>query len=240
MILYPAIDLRQGRCVRLTEGRFDRETSYDADPVAVARRFAAAGATHLHVVDLDGAETQAARQSALIRAIAQNVRLVVQAGGGLRTEDQVAELLDAGVARAVVGSVAVRDPALTSRLFDRFDPERIALALDVRIVEGEPRVEAAGWRAGAGPPLPEVLDRYEGRARFVLCTDIGRDGTLAGPNVSLYRRMRERYPHIQWIASGGVGSLVDLRELADAGVYGAVVGKALYENRFSIGEAMAC
>lgn len=241
MTVYPAIDLRQGRCVRLTQGDFDREIEYDPDPIAVARRFAASGATHLHVVDLDGASSQVAQQTELLLAIARETQLSVQAGGGLRTEAQVSRLLDGGIARAVVGSIAVGDPRLTISLIERFGGDRIVLALDVRLVSGEARVETAGWRGGAVATLSDVLQPYDGvGVRHVLCTDIGRDGMLTGANVELYRRLRARHPSVDWIASGGIAALADLRALADTGVKGAVVGKALYESRFTLEEALRC
>jgi phosphoribosylformimino-5-aminoimidazole carboxamide ribotide isomerase len=240
MIVYPAIDLRNGRCVRLSQGRFDTAIEYDPDPLAVARRFASAGVSHLHVVDLDGAQAEQTRQISLILAIARDCGLTVQAGGGLRTEDHVAQLLDGGVARAIVGSIAVRDPQLVIRLLRRFGGDRIVVALDIRLVDGEPRVETAGWQAGALVTVAEVLAPLADRdLRHVLCTDIGRDGMLAGPNVELYRGLKTRYPGICWIASGGVGSLADLSALEATGVVGVIVGKALYEGRFTIAEALA-
>lgn len=241
MIIYPAIDLRQGRCVRLAQGRFDRETVYDRDPIEVARRFAASGATRLHVVDLDGAESEAARQTELLLAIARETPLLVQAGGGLRTEDEIRRLLEGGIARAVVGSIAVRDPALTISLIERFGGERIVLALDIRLDSGEALVETAGWQGGGGAGLADVLRSYAAAdLRHVLCTDIARDGMLAGTDVAFYRRLCARHPSVGWIASGGISTLAELRALAEAGVFGAVVGKALYESRFTLEEALAC
>jgi phosphoribosylformimino-5-aminoimidazole carboxamide ribotide isomerase len=241
VIVYPAIDLRQGRCVRLTQGMFDTAVEYDTDPIAVARRFADAGATVIHVVDLDGARSQSARQTELVLAIARSTTMAVQTGGGLRSEDDVRRLLEGGVGRVVLGSIAVTDPDLTATLLSTFGADRVALAFDVRLVDGTPRVETSGWQGGAHRTLDDVLSALPSSLiRHALCTDIGRDGMLSGPNVDLYRDVCRRYPQIGWIASGGVASLSDFGMLDAAGVAGVIVGKALYERRFTLEEALGC
>ncbi|HYC71106.1 MAG TPA: 1-(5-phosphoribosyl)-5-[(5-phosphoribosylamino)methylideneamino]imidazole-4-carboxamide isomerase [Opitutaceae bacterium] len=242
MILYPAIDLRGGRVVRLTEGRFDQEKSYGDDPLAVARGFAAAGATWLHVVDLDGAKDPARRQAPLVERLARESGLRVQTGGGIRDEAQVQALLAAGVARVVVGSLAVRAPDLVRGWLGAFGPERIALAPDVRLDgAGVPRIAAAGWQEATGVALDDFLAGYlPAGLAHILCTDISRDGKLTGPNTALYARLVPAFPALRIQASGGVASLADLRAVRAAGVAGVIVGRALYENKFTLPEALAC
>ena len=242
MIVYPAIDLRGGRVVRLTEGRFDQETTYGHDPLAVARGFTAAGAVWVHVVDLDGTKDPNQRQAALVERLARQGGLAVQTGGGIRDEAQVDALLAAGVRRVVIGSLAIREPARVRGWLARFGPERIALALDVRVDEaGVARVATSGWQETSAAGLDDALGGYLGEGLVhVLCTDISRDGRLAGPNAELYAGLRSRFPSLQLQASGGVASLDDLRKLRALGVAGAIVGRALYERRFTLEEALAC
>jgi phosphoribosylformimino-5-aminoimidazole carboxamide ribotide isomerase len=242
MIIYPAIDLRGGRVVRLTEGRFDQEKSYGDDPVAVARGFAADGAAWLHVVDLDGAKDPAQRQVALVERLARDSGLRVQTGGGIRDGAQVAALLAAGVQRVIVGSLAVKQPDLVRGWLERHGPEQIILAPDVRLdAAGVPRIAAAGWQESTGVELDGFIAGYLAAGlRHILCTDISRDGKLTGPNTALYAGLVARFPALQIQASGGVSSLEDLRALQATGAAGAIVGRALYEKKFSLPEALAC
>lgn len=242
MIIYPAIDLRGGRVVRLTEGKFDQEKSYGDDPLAVARGFKAAGATWLHVVDLDGAKDPARRQTPLVEQLAQESGLRVQTGGGIRDEAQVAALLKAGVRRVIVGSLAVRSPDLVRGWLKSFGPEHIILSPDVRLDEaGVPRIAAAGWQETTGVALDDFLNDYLAAGLIhILCTDISRDGKLTGPNAALYAQLVEKFPLLQIQASGGVSSLDDLRFLKTTGSAGAIVGRALYEKRFTLEEALTC
>jgi phosphoribosylformimino-5-aminoimidazole carboxamide ribotide isomerase len=242
MIIYPAIDLRGGRVVRLTEGKFDQEKSYGDDPLAVARGFKAAGATWLHVVDLDGAKDPAKRQTALVEKLARDSGLRVQTGGGIRDESQVATLLQAGAQRVIIGSLAVRSPDLVRGWLTRFGPERIILSPDVRLdAAGIPRIAAAGWQETTAVALDDLLNGYLPAGLIhILCTDISRDGKLTGPNSVLYAQLVKRFPDLQIQASGGVSSLDDLRTLQTTGAAGAIVGRALYENKFTLQEALAC
>lgn len=242
MIIYPAIDLRGGRVVRLTEGRFDQEKSYGDDPLAVAQEFAAAGATWLHVVDLDGARDPTRRQIPLVEKISRASGLKVQTGGGIREIAQIETLLAAGVQRVIVGSLAVKEPARVQAWLARFGAEEIVLAPDVRFdAAGTPRIAAAGWQETTGVALDDFLAGYlPAGLRHVLCTDINRDGKLTGPNTALYARLVRRFPTLQIQASGGVASLADLPDLRAAGVAGAIVGRALYEKKFTLQEALAC
>lgn len=242
MILYPAIDLIAGRCVRLHQGDFAAVTRYETSPVDVARTYAQAGATRLHVVDLDGARDGASRQTELIRLLCAASGLAVQAGGGVRDVAGARALVAAGVERIVVGSLAVTRPDAAREVIDAVGPERVTLAVDVRIQpDGAAEVAIHGWQAGGGARLDDVVSRYrELGVRHVLCTDISRDGTLQGPNVPLYAGMAARYPDVEIQASGGIGSLDDIRALKQAGVPAAILGKALYERKFALEEALAC
>jgi phosphoribosylformimino-5-aminoimidazole carboxamide ribotide isomerase len=239
MLIIPAIDLRQGQCVRLFEGRFDSVTRYSVTPQEQVSAFAEAGAEWIHVVDLDGARTGEPCQHDLIGSLASASKARVQAGGGVRTADHVQALLDAGVDRVVVGSVAVRDPAEVASWMGRFGPERIVLALDVRLGPDGPVVVVHGWTASSGVLLTEALTRAAGDgAQQVLVTDVSRDGALAGPNTDMIAEMVSAYPALSFQASGGVSSLDDLKGLSASGAQAAIVGKALYEGRFGLREAI--
>jgi phosphoribosylformimino-5-aminoimidazole carboxamide ribotide isomerase len=233
MELIPAIDLRGGRCVRLYQGDFDAETRYEVTPEALYDRYAAFGATWLHVVDLDGARDGAQAHRAVIGALCQRGRLRLQVGGGLRDAATVEDTLTAGVARAVVGSLAVTDPDIVVGWLRRFGPDRITLAFDVRLTEdGTPRVATHGWKEQSTLTLWDAVARYTGAGlQHVLCTDVGRDGAMSGPNLELYVEAVRRFPALAWQASGGVRDARDLWALADAGVAGAVSGRALLEDR---------
>jgi phosphoribosylformimino-5-aminoimidazole carboxamide ribotide isomerase len=237
MIIYPAMDLMGGRCVRLAQGRFEEATVYPADPAEALARFAAAGAAWAHVVDLDGARAGAPVQHGLIARLSGAAPLRLQVAGGFRTPGQVAAMLEAGVGRVVIGSLALKAPDLVRRLIVDHGGERIALALDVRLVEGAPRVASAGWTETSAAGLYDVAAAFPG-ARHLLVTDIGRDGMMHGPNLALYAEMRERLPGLEVQASGGVSSLADLRALAALGLAGAVVGKALWEGAIGLREAI--
>lgn len=234
MIVYPAMDLMDGAVVRLRQGRFDSSTTYAADPEDALAGFAEAGAEWAHVVDLDGARAGAPVQHAMIGRLAAAVPLRLQVGGGIRSRDHVQQLLDAGVARVVVGSTAVREPEQVREWIADLGAERITLALDVRMAGTEPQVAIAGWTEDSGLSLWDVAQRFP-EARHLLLTDIGRDGELAGPNFALLDEAVERLPHLQVQASGGVSSLADLKRLRTAG---AIVGKALWEGRFGLAEAI--
>jgi len=242
MIIYPAIDLRGGRVVRLTEGKFDQEKSYGDDPLAVAQEFAAAGATWLHVVDLDGAKDPARRQTALVEKLARNSGLLMQTGGGIRDEAHIAALLAAGAQRVIVGSLAAKQPELVRGWLKKFGAAHIILSPDVRLdADGTPRVAAAGWQESTGIALDDFLQGFLAAGLVhILCTDISRDGKLTGPNTALYAQLVRKFPTLQIQASGGVSSLDDLRALKPTGSAGAIVGRALYERKFTLQEALAC
>ena len=234
MIIYPAMDLMGGRVVRLRQGRFDDATTYSDEPLEALRRFAEAGAEWAHIVDLDGARMREPVQHELIAGLARTSSLRLQVGGGFRTRDQVERMLDAGVARVVIGSLAVRDPDLVRRWIGEFGADRITLSLDVNVVDGVPNVAVAGWTEDTGTSLWDVAAEYP-ESRHLLLTDIGQDGMLAGPNFDLLEQAVNRLPHLNIQASGGVSSLADLERLT---TQGAIVGKALWEGRIRLEEAL--
>lgn len=239
MLILPAIDLKQGSCVRLTQGRFDAVTEY-GDPFERLRSFSDAGSAWVHIVDLDGARAKEPVQHDLIARLVAETRLRVQSGGGVRTRDHVATLLNAGVARAVVGSMAVRDPAAVRAWVAEFGAERICVALDVRAAGDDWEVAADGWAVGAGVRLTDALAQFpQGDLAHILVTDISRDGALTGPNIELMRTIHAVRPDLALQSSGGVSRLNDLTALKDAGASAAIVGRALYECRFTLEAALA-
>ena len=238
MILLPAIDLIGGRCVRLAQGDFARETNYSDDPAAALGGFADGGAVEAHLVDLDGARAREPRQHELFIALARMTSLALQVAGGFRTIDQVRRILDAGVARVVIGSLAIDDPDAFARMIDAFGPDRLTLALDVRIEDGVPLVATHGWATGSGETLDAVLARHPA-VRHLLVTDIARDGMLDGPNFALMKAIVAAHPAVELQASGGVAALADLTDLATAGAARAIVGKAIWERRFTVADAVA-
>ncbi|MDQ4065151.1 MAG: 1-(5-phosphoribosyl)-5-[(5-phosphoribosylamino)methylideneamino]imidazole-4-carboxamide isomerase [Actinomycetota bacterium] len=233
--VYPAVDISNGRCVRLLQGEFGTETVYSDDPVEVALGFCAAGARWIHVVDLDGAKTGNPINRELVLEVVRRASCPVQAGGGLRSLDDVESVLAAGAGRAVLGTLALEDPAELERACDRYG-DRIAVSLDVK--GGD--VASHGWTVGSGVALAEAVRTFEGLgvATFIY-TDVSRDGTMGGPNVTALGDCA-RSTSVPVIASGGIASLDDLRAVAALsadGVRGAIVGRALYERRFTVQEA---
>jgi phosphoribosylformimino-5-aminoimidazole carboxamide ribotide isomerase len=233
MILYPAMDLMGGSVVRLKQGRFDQATTYSDDPAQALRVFEQAGAEWAHVVDLDGARAGRPVQHDLIAALAASAPLKLQVAGGFRTGEHVARMFDAGVARIVIGSLAVEQPEIVRGWIKQFGPERITLSLDVRLSAGTPLVAVAGWAEDSGRSLWDVAAFYP-EAVHLLVTDIGRDGMLQGPNVELYDDIVRRLSGFSVQASGGIASLADLDRLPTDG---AIIGKALWEGRISLEEA---
>ena len=234
MIVYPAMDLLGGRCVRLSQGRFDAVTPYLVEPADALAGFAAAGATWAHVVDLDGARERSPRQHELIAQLARNAGLKLQVAGGFREREHLDLMFEAGVGRVVIGSLAVQQPETMREFIADYGGDRITLALDVNMVDNVPMVATAGWTETSGLSLWQVADLYPD-ARHLLVTDISRDGMMSGPNLDLLTEAVERLPHLAVQASGGIASLDDLRGLPTAGV---IIGKALWEQRFELAEAI--
>ena len=238
--IIPAIDLREGRVVRLKQGDYGQQTTYESDPRELAQRYAAAGATWLHLVDLDGARSGGLDNLAVIESIARD-GMQIQAGGGVRNEDDLSRLFSAGVNRVVLGSVAIRDPELVADWLTRYGAEQLTIALDTRQVDGQWALPSAGWTELESRTLDELAPWYaEKGARHLLCTDIDRDGMLAGFNLDLYRHLAKTVPDLAVQASGGVRSLDDIRAALEAGAKGVILGRALLEARFTIEQALAC
>ena len=238
--IIPAIDLREGRVVRLKQGDYGQQTTYESDPRELAQRYAAAGATWLHLVDLDGARSGGLDNLAVIESIARD-GMQIQAGGGVRNEDDLSRLFSAGVNRVVLGSVAIRDPELVANWLTRYGAEQLTIALDTREVDGQWALPSAGWTELESRTLDELAPWYaEKGARHLLCTDIDRDGMLAGFNLDLYRHLAKTVPDLAVQASGGVRSLDDIRAALEAGAKGVILGRALLEARFTIEQALAC
>jgi phosphoribosylformimino-5-aminoimidazole carboxamide ribotide isomerase len=242
--LIPAIDLLAGQCVRLYQGEFGSETRYSAAPLELLARYRRLGADWLHVVDLDAARDggaaggSAALNRPLIAALAAEPGIRVQVGGGIRNEARLAEMLELGASRAVVGSAALTRPADVRDWLSRFGPERIVLAFDVRLdPDATPRIATHGWRRQSDVPLWDAVGGYAPAGlKHVLCTDVSRDGALSGPNVELYREAVRRFPDVVWQASGGIRDAADLAALAQAGAGAAISGRALLENRITAEE----
>ena len=238
MRIIPAIDLKDGKCVRLYQGDFDKSTEYSNDPAEVARRFSTLDVHDLHIVDLDGARSGQQRNRSIVKAIAAETGLQIQLGGGIRDRSTVAYWLESGVSRCVVGSMAITEVATVREWLSEFGADRIVLALDVNIREdGMPTLTTHGWTEDAELSLWECIDGYsDAGIKHVLCTDVSRDGAMVGPNVELYVEILERYPALQLQASGGVRHIRDLQQLKFHGIPAAITGRALLDGVITTAE----
>lgn len=238
MQLIPAIDLRGGRVVRLQQGDYERETRYDDDPLALAKRYADAGASLIHVVDLDSARSGGEANLATIERLCGEIDVAVQTGGGVRSREDFQRRLDAGADRVVIGSLCVREPETVAEWLDESGSEHIVAGLDVsRGMDGGWMPRAAGWTEAGDIDLFALLDRLiDAGLKHLLCTDIERDGMFAGPSLALYESVCDRFPSLAVQASGGIGSAADLVEVAQTGVAGCIVGRALLEGRVQLSE----
>lgn len=233
MEIIPAIDLINGQCVRLSAGDFARQTTYDADPVAVARRFADAGLRRLHLVDLDGARAGHPVNLAVLEAIASRTSLDIDAGGGIQTDEALAQVLGAGAAHATAGSLAVRDPETVRRWLARHGAEVIFLGADYK---GE-HILINAWAEQSALMLAGfIADYLAAGARTFICTDVSKDGLLQGPALGIYQQLVQQFPEARFVASGGVTTIADLEALAEAGLHGAIIGKALYEGTIALSD----
>lgn len=241
-IIIPALDLIDGQVVRLHQGDYAKQTTYTDNPIAQFADYLAQGAEQLHLVDLTGAKDPSKRQTALIGEIIRATHCKIQVGGGIRTEQDVADLLAVGASRVVIGSTAVKERETVKGWFKKYGAEKFVLALDVNIDEqGNKIIAISGWQEASGVSLEELIEDYQTVGlQHVLCTDISRDGTLAGSNVALYKEICAKYPKIQFQSSGGIGSLADIAALKGTGVAGVIVGRALLEGKFTVTEAIEC
>lgn len=227
MRIIPAIDIFEGRCVRLTGGIFDSRTQYPPEPASAARAFERSGARYLHVVDLEGAKEGRVVNWGSLERIRESTGAIVKVGGGVRTETEVYRLLGLGFDRVIVGSIALESPQLLAGWVARFGAEKFCIALDVK----DGRLASAGWQHLHGSTIRHIVPQLAGLGlKLFLSTDIRRDGTLAGPNLPLYSSLVREFPDREWLASGGVRSVEDVAALARAGLAGVVIGKALYEG----------
>ena len=241
-MIIPAIDLIDGCVVRLHQGDYGARRDYGEDPLARLQRYQASGAQLLHIVDLTGAKDPKARQIPLLRELLGNLSIPVQTGGGIRSADDVRSLLDAGAARVVVGSAAVKRTDEVAGWMKTFGADKLVLALDVRINKaGNAEVAVSGWQENSGVLMDDLIRAFEPAGlRYVLTTDISKDGTLAGPNTALYAKLAQTFPNIDFQASGGIGSLDDIRAVSHTGAAGVIVGRALQEGKFTLEEAIEC
>ena len=241
-MIIPAIDLIDGCVVRLHQGDYGARRDYGEDPLARLQRYQASGAQLLHIVDLTGAKDPKARQIPLLRELLSSLSIPVQTGGGIRSADDVRSLLDAGAARVVVGSAAVKRTDEVAGWMKTFGADKLVLALDVRINKaGNAEVAVSGWQENSGVLMDDLIRASEPAGlRYVLTTDISKDGTLAGPNTALYAKLAQTFPNIDFQASGGIGSLDDIRAVSHTGAAGVIVGRALLEGKFTLEEAIEC
>ena len=237
MRIIPAIDLHGGKCVRLYKGDFAKVTEYSDDPLAIAREFSALRVRDLHIVDLDGARSGSQQNQGIVATLCANTDLSVQLGGGIRDVKTVTDWLQQGVARCVIGSLAVTQPELVAAWISEFGAGRIVIALDVSIDESGPVVATHGWTRSSGSSLWDCIDGLaDAGMEHLLCTDISRDGAMAGPNFDLYSDIVRRFPKIKLQASGGVRDAADLEHLRGLGIPAAITGKALLDGRISATE----
>lgn len=241
-MIIPALDLIDGKVVRLHQGNYGQQRDYGDDPISRLQDYQQQGASQLHLVDLTGAKHPEKRQINLLHDLIKSVSIPVQIGGGIRTKGDVKALLNAGANRVVIGSTAVKTPEIVQDWFKSFGNEALVLALDVRIdKDGNKIVAINGWQDASNQTLEQIIALYEPYGlKHILCTDISRDGTLSGSNTNLYATLTKRYPDINFQSSGGIGSLDDIRVLRPTGVKGVIVGRALLENKFNVAEAISC
>lgn len=231
--LIPAIDIIDAKCVRLTKGDYDQKKVYNENPVEVAKEFERIGFKRLHVVDLDGAKAKHIVNEAVLKGIASETNLTVDFGGGIKSEDDLQKAFEAGAQMVTLGSIAVTDRYFTCRCIERFGAEKIVLGADVR----NGKISINGWKEDSADDLMPFLEFYVNKGiKNVLCTEISKDGTLAGPAIELYKEIMAKFPDIHLIASGGVSSNEDIEALDEAGIPAVVFGKAFYEGRIDVGK----
>ena len=231
--LIPAIDIIEGQCVRLTKGDYDQKTVYRDSPAEVAREFESFGFKRLHVVDLDGAKSKHIVNDAVLNAITSNTSLTVDFGGGIKTDGDIEKAFASGAAMVTVGSIAVTQPELFMGWLEKYGSERMILGADVR----HGMISINGWKEDSSEELLPFLKKYvEAGVKNVLCTEISKDGTLAGPAIDLYKKVMDTYPQLHLIASGGVSSKEDILALDKAGIPAVVFGKAIYEGKINLKE----
>ncbi len=231
--IIPAIDIINGHCVRLSQGDYQRITDYSESPAAMAENFEALGFKRLHVVDLDGARSGKVINIKALKEITSRTNLIVDFGGGIKSEEDLKNVFEAGASAVSIGSIAVSDPDIVSLWADSFGAEKFIISADVR----DNIVRTNGWTKNSGITLNQLISRYWNKnIRRVLCTDISRDGMLCGSNIELYQTIMEQFPDCKLIASGGISSLDDIKKLDEAKIPAVVIGKAIYEQQINLEE----
>ncbi len=241
-MMIPAIDLINGEVVRLYQGDYGQKTNYQYTVQDRQQAYASAGAKVMHFVDLDGAKDSTKRQLDTLKTVVNHPEMITQVGGGIRCQKDVDQLLALGADRVVIGSLAIKQPELVIAWLKAYGGDKIVLALDIKIDEqGNKTLPTHGWIEDSGVNLEDLLSDYiNAGIKHILCTDISKDGTLSGSNVDLYTELCKNYPSIQWQASGGIGSLADIKALIPTGVSGVILGRSLLEGKFTLEEAIAC
>lgn len=240
-MIIPAIDLIDGQVVRLKKGDFNEQTTFSYDPLERIQQAYEEGAKLMHIVDLDGAKDPHKRQLKLIGELVKKSPLPIQTGGGIRSEDDVKSLLELGVEHVVIGSTAVKNPSLVKTWLKTYGAERLTLAFDVKLVDGTPYAAVHGWQEISEVSVFALLEDFaDAGIKHVLVTDIDKDGMMQGPNVALYKTLHEFAPDLDFIASGGMSTLDDVKAIARSGAGSVVLGRALLEGKFSVKEAVAC
>lgn len=233
MRIIPAIDIIDGKCVRLTQGDYKRKRVYSDNPVEMAKKFEDHGIRYLHLVDLDGAKSNHIVNIDVLRGITKATRLIVDFGGGVKSDEDIKKAFSAGASMITGGSIAVNDPETFTKWLRTYGSEKVILGADVR----DRNISLSGWMETSGQDIISFLQYYrKSDVRYVICTDISRDGVLNGPAVELYREIKNQFPDLRLIASGGIGSMKDVDALADLDLWGAIIGKAIYENRIQLND----
>lgn len=227
--IIPAIDIIEGRCVRLSKGDYDRRKVYDAQPLDMARAYEDAGVKRLHLVDLDGAKAGGPQNLATLEQIATRTGLEIEFGGGIKSDDALRAAFDRGATYAIAGSIAAREPEIFEQWLVAYGPERMILGADLR----DGKVSVSGWLEDMDLTIDDLIARFSAVTQ-IICTDISRDGMLLGPAFELYTELQGRYPAIDFTVSGGIGSMADIERLNEDGLRKVIVGKAIYENRITL------
>ena len=233
MRIIPAIDLIDGKCVRLTQGDYAQKTIYNEDPLAVAQMFEDAGLEYLHLVDLDGAKQKKVINLNVLEKIAKHTKLHIDFGGGVQSDEDIEKVFGAGAKQVTGGSIAVRNPEMFESWLQKYGADKIILGADVK----NEQIAISGWAEVSHLPILKFLQSYQEKGiKYVVCTDISKDGLLQGTAKELYAKIQEHFPGLQLIASGGVSSIQDIRDLAQQGLAGVIIGKAIYENKIKLSE----
>ena len=226
--IIPAIDIIKGKCVRLTKGDYSSEKIYSANPVEIAKSYEKIGIQYLHLVDLEGAKSNELHNTEILKNITQTTKLKVDFGGGIKSDQAINEAFDNGADAVTVGSMAVKDPALTRKWISRFGPKKIILGADTKNY----KIAINGWGKNSNFHLFDFVQNYiNAGIKKIISTDISCDGTLKGPNFQLYKELKEKFPNLEIIASGGISQMDDIRKLNEMNIEGVIIGKALYENK---------